>query len=941
MNPSRSVPLLCRGLVAACLAFASCTASAADRDGRRRPAADVAYDIGTGSLDGVLGAFIQASDIQLLYSPSLVRGKRSSGLKGRYRPTEALARLLGEQNLTAVAVTPNTYLLQPVPMRTQRERRDPPRSAPASAPAPPTQLAAVTVVGSRIPRDAFDSSVPVRVVSAEDIRDSGVSTLYELLREQPGMFGHHPVAVADEGGGGPRPVLQPIVTAASASLYSLGPRGTLYLVDGRRVTSFGLIPQNLGGLFDLNSIPLSFIDRIEILRGAASANYGADAAAGAVNIVLKKDIHGTDLAARHGVSSRGDARTSELSASYGAATRGGGSFFVGVDALTREELPGAARPWHTQDQGQFGLGGAFGIVAREFPWLYPLRQCERWDRDSPYCYLDTGRYRTLEPRMRADYVYAHWQRPLGESMSLELSARHSRVEQTVRTPPQMAMIFVTPQSPVYPELAAQLPQGYTPHYVWYPFYDVGPISNRSVGRTLDLAIGLRGTAGGWNWKVDLSRDAQRADTVISNLLRESALDAVTSRTYRLFGDNDPALLESMRAAIRPSGRDTLDSFEASVEGVALQAPGGPARIGAGLALRKERMTEHPDPLQAQRALYAPTYRFIARDLEQRSASVFAELRVPVRPTLQLDLAANQDRDDRFDAQTSSRVGLAWSPHERLRLRASFGRTRRAPTLQELRSPFVAPESGQGQTQTSPACLQSQTTPGACLMELAAAERADLRPESSRSASIGITFAPTQAADLRIEHYRIKRWDEFAYDVAARGDGQLVNHGGSESRGWDLAAHYLRRSRNLGSFDFRLDGHYLQRHIVADGPLTPSPVDDAGHLAPKLSVLAGVKWEYRDWAANLSLRHFGRSRTYLATESCRFARARIGRCTNPSATLLHLGVDYAGFERWTISVDVNNLGDHQPANYLDGGYGYNIAVDDPYGRYYTLTTAYRF
>ncbi|UZW62191.1 TonB-dependent receptor [Lysobacter enzymogenes] len=960
-SPRFAWPLSCAIALAQWAAWP--TASASDRGGAR--ASSAVYDIAAGPLDRALNSFIAQSNVQLLYSPILVRGKRSSGLNGRYAPAQALARLLDEQSLTAVSVTPNTYLLQPVPARPRRGPRGadhpPAHSASRPASAAPTQLASVTVVGSRIPRDAFDTSVPVSVITSEQIEDSGVGTLYELLREQPGILGHNSISVLTEGRSSG---FQPLVTAASASLYSLGPRGTLFLIDGRRVASNGLIPADLGGLFDLNGVPLSFIDRIEILRGSASANYGGDAAAGAINIVLKKDVQSTDLVVRYGVSERGDAQTSAVSASYGTRTLAGGNLFISADRLDRAELSGDSRRWHTADQTRFGLSDGrepIGVVAQDRQTLFPLRQCKSAgsDPDLPYCSFDPARYRTLLPKIRVDAAYAHWQQPVGDSASLEASVRHSQVEQTTQVPPEIVALYVTSRHPLYAQIIDDVPAGYAPAYVVYPFYDIGPITNRTTSRTLDLAVGARGTAGSWNWKLDLSRSTQETDANVSDLLRNSALYPPALRRYRLFSRNDPAVLNAMRATIRPSGRDTLDSLEASIDGVVFPAPGGPARFNSGIALRKERMIERVDPLQTQIGLYADTVSLVSRDKSLHSTSAFAELRVPVRHDLEIDLAANQDRDNKFSAPASSyRVGLAWAPKESVRLRASFGRTERPPTLQERR---ISAEGSASQLNVwaEPIlrpCLELQ--PGFCRVTTGAGDNPSLRPESSRSASIGITLAPMPGLDVRIEHYRIARWDEFnaskaifypwlypeglvrnADGVLYRINDYVANTGRSDSRGWDLSANYLLRSRNSGNFDFHLGGHYLEHYATSN--INPVLIGDKQYAAPKLSLLGSVKWRYGDWTTTLAMRHFGRSRAYPDNKSCPAEQRAADKCSNPSVTLLNLNLSYSGFERWLFSLNINNLADREPVNYELDKDGYNVAMDDPYGRYYVLTTTYRF
>jgi outer membrane receptor protein involved in Fe transport len=948
-------------LALACLALSPPT-TAGGRD--TGSAAGSSYDIGPGRLDEALNLFVYQSNVQLLYSPSLVRGKRSTGLKGRYLPAQALSRLLDEQNLTAVSVTPNTYLLQPAPVRSQRELRDDgaadSRAMQATVPAAPTELASVTVVGSRIPRNSFDISVPVSVITAEDIENSGVGTLYELLREQPGMLGHHPVEVAYEGRIG---ALQPIVAAASVSLYSLGPRGTLFLVDGRRVASFGFVTPTLGGLFDLNSIPLSFIDHIEILRGAASANYGADAAAGAVNIVLKKDVQGAEAVVRYGVSGRGDAKTRGASVSYGTQTRDDGNLFVSADLLTRDALAGDARKWHTQDLTRFGLLDyrvPLGVLSRNFGATFPLQQCRSAgnDPDSPYCSVDAPSYATLQPEIRAGSVYARWQQPLGDTTSLEISARGSRVEQTLQTPPNIEYLFITDPGHPRVDIPYDLPSDYASSPIRYALYDLGLPRNQTTSKTFDLAIGLRGSAGRWNWKLDLSRSAQRTDSTVSNLLRSTEGDSRTLSRYRVFGENDPALLESMRSTIHPSGRNTLDSLEANMDGALFPMAGGPARFTAGMAIRTERLVDSPDPLQLE---FLPSHLVvpaISHDISLHSTSAFAELQLPLHRKLQVDLAANHDRDNRFSGALSTRVGLAWAPHERIRLRASIGRTRRAPSPQEWRNPYEGQLGLELAMPPPTACVELGQE--RCLLQVGAGENPNLRPESSRSASVGITFTPTDAFDLRLERYQIERWDEFglsnttyypylhpeglirdANGVLYRISEHLANIGASESSGWEASMNYRFRDQSWGTFDFHLGGHYLQRHITST-IYAPQRIDDAGYNNSKLSLLGSVKWRYGDWATMLAMRHFGRSRSYGPLSNCRIEHGDAGKCSNPSVTLFNLHLSYSGLDRWTFSLNVNNLMDRQPINYRAfSGNGYNIAADDPYGRYYVLTTAYRF
>ncbi len=964
--PPRWPPLYC-ALALACLAALPQSAFAGEQPSGSAKA--TAYDIAPGRLDAGLRALVERSSVQLLYAPSLVRGKQGPGLKGRYAPDEALSRLLAGQGLTAVLVSPNTYLLQPAPIQPQPPRADraaprfqseTPEGAPAVA-----ELASVTVTGSRIPRTSFQSSPPVAVISAEDIAASGAGTLYELLREQPGMTGHHPMTVASEGGKSP----QPIATTASTSLYSLGPRSTLFLVDGRRVASSGLVSSDLGALFDLDSLPLSFIDHIEILRGDASAVYGADAMAGTVNLILKKDGLGTEVSFGHGVAERGDAEAWRAWISHGASTRGGGSVFLSADSFARQALPGDARAWHSADLRRFGLADGrepIGFISDQPLPPFPLQACRDagGDPDSRFCRFDRARYRTLQPRLQTQAAYARWEQPLGEAAVLELAVRGARSERRVQAPPLAALVPIL--NPAHPDIPDDLPGPYRFYLplLTYVYYDIGGIGNLAIDDTFDASLGLRGSAGGWNWRLDLSRSRSRGRGRLDNLLLVAGERRALLGDYRLFGANDAALLDAMRGSIAPSGRDSLGALEASLEGALFQAPGGPARFMAGLALRSQHTIERPDPAQVRRELVLSASDLAERDMRSHSAAAFAELSLPLHRSVQIDLAARRDRDNRFAARTSPRIGLAWTPNEHFALRASFGEGYRAPTLQDRRLPLRLGSGnavGHEVLVPNPWLTPCRKERGGrlCIVEVGTVDNPRLRPEYSRSASIGFAFAPTDAFDLRVDHYRIERWNEFgisdgfgrpdlfphalvrdADGVLYRIDTYLANTGRSESRGWEAAAHYRPRGQALGRWDVRLGAHYQQRHLRA--PITaPEPIEEAGHAVPKLTLNGSAKWQYRDWAATLSMRHFGRSRAYPAGGECPPLQGSTGRCANPSATLWNLRLDYDGLEPWALALNINNLTDRQPANYRAGWDGYNIAMDDPYGRYYALSATYRF
>jgi len=138
----------------------------------------------------------------------------------------------------------------------------------------------VEITGSSIRRIDAESALPVQVIKRETIERSGYTSTVDLFRNLPAVMGST-VESATVGG--------ETYGFAGVSIHNLGENRTLVLLNGRRLASFG--GQTLTGAsnaIDLNSIPISAIERIEVLADGASALYGSDAIAGVVNFITRR-----------------------------------------------------------------------------------------------------------------------------------------------------------------------------------------------------------------------------------------------------------------------------------------------------------------------------------------------------------------------------------------------------------------------------------------------------------------------------------------------------------------------------------------------------------------------------------------------------------------------------------------------------------------------------
>jgi iron complex outermembrane receptor protein len=145
---------------------------------------------------------------------------------------------------------------------------------------PQQKVEKIEVTGSSIKRTAKEGALPVTAITKEDIKRSGATTAQDLINMIPSNFGGS-VTALNIGSTG---------NASTAALRGLPSKYTLVLLNGRRIANYAFG----NPVVDLNSIPLSAVERVEILRDGASALYGADAVAGVINFILKKNYQGAE-----------------------------------------------------------------------------------------------------------------------------------------------------------------------------------------------------------------------------------------------------------------------------------------------------------------------------------------------------------------------------------------------------------------------------------------------------------------------------------------------------------------------------------------------------------------------------------------------------------------------------------------------------------------------
>lgn len=266
------------------------------------------FEIKAKPLADALMEFGVQSGLTVVAPTTLTAGKKASSIRGELTPTDALGRLLKGSGLTFARAPDGTIAIQaispggPVQPSAGESRLDKDLTH-------ETTLEEVVVTGTNI-HGAGPGVSQVITLDRAEIERSGVGSTAEALALLPQNFGGGPSATNFLA---PTPGTNLNLSSGSGvDLRGLGPGATLTLVNGMRVA-----PSGFGSFVDVSNIPLTAIQRIEVLPDGASAIYGSDAVAGVVNIILRDDYDGAESRVRYGTVSDGSLHDVRASQTFG------------------------------------------------------------------------------------------------------------------------------------------------------------------------------------------------------------------------------------------------------------------------------------------------------------------------------------------------------------------------------------------------------------------------------------------------------------------------------------------------------------------------------------------------------------------------------------------------------------------------------------------------
>ncbi|MEI9988971.1 MAG: TonB-dependent receptor [Rhizomicrobium sp.] len=268
------------------------------------------FDIPAEKLGQALKDFSAASSQQIVFSDDVVGERSAPALRGSYTRDQALALLLQGTDLRADVSRSGVLMVRSKNVE-----------AASNEAGGTNDVETVVVTGTHL-RDANAQSSPITVLDRGTLQAQGTNTLQGALAALPSNFEGDINVEAVNQAGGLGNSQQNRGGASSANIHALGASSTLTVLDGNH------LPMGSQGVsVDISMIPVIAIDRIDVLRDGASPIYGADAVAGVVNIVTRRDFDGAETTARYGQATSGGLDQVQLAQAFGK-TFDGGSFFT-------------------------------------------------------------------------------------------------------------------------------------------------------------------------------------------------------------------------------------------------------------------------------------------------------------------------------------------------------------------------------------------------------------------------------------------------------------------------------------------------------------------------------------------------------------------------------------------------------------------------------------
>ena len=709
------------------------------------------------------------------------------------------------------------------------------QSAAAQAPENGKETTTVVVTGSHISsnRAMITGIGAVTVIDKDAIERSGATSVETLLQRMPssaGFAGNQSNAYWGENGYG----------TTQVNLRGLGANRTLVLINGRRVVSGGT---GANSSVDLNMIPVAMIQRMEVLKDGASAIYGADAVAGVVNLITRKDFSGLELQGRYGQTTRSDDKQKAASIAWGVGGERG-NLMTALDYSETGTVNMASRApcGLGEADGKLVCVGSSSTVGGRAVLADGTRinfnqvpggngnAYERYSADK-HNYNSNPYLNAVNPNKRLSF---------STFGSLDVTANERLFAEVMFTNRQSSQIATPGTLGVYRpvNIAASHPSNPTGQDLQLQrrrLQEGGVRMFEQEVNTARVVLGMDGRLGqAWDWTVaanygrntgvsstsnvaNLDRVAQTLDR---NVCGTAPGAAIPCADYLGYGDVTPQVLSYIMSTNRDNGGNEQKSLTANVRGELMTLPAGALGVAAGVEVRKDRGWLDPDQLTVLGISNTNQQSPIAGQYDAKE--VFAEAELPLlanhwlAKSLSLNTALRYSKYELFGSNTSYKVGADWQVVSTFKLRSNYSTAFRIPNIPELYG-----GTAEGNLTTTDPCSGWSALPASSVVAqncrasgvpagyrqlgntvlTTTGGNTQLQPEKARTLTAGMVWTPGFARDLvlTLDYYRYR-----INNAIARVDGSTKLRACYESAGLShpfCGPANFTRNRLTGEVDF--------------------------------------------------------------------------------------------------------------------------------------------
>lgn len=650
------------------------------------------------------------------------------------------------------------------------------------------QLQEIVVTGSMIKRTDTETPSPVQIISSEDLKNSGFTTIAEVLQNLSAAGAgtlSQSFNSAFAGGG------------AGIALRGLTVGGTLTLIDGHRMVGYPLTDDGERNFVDITAIPFNAVERIEVLKDGASAEYGSDAIAGVVNVILKKNYVGAEMTAEVGQSQHHDGTMTHILGMWGTGDLGadGHNFYVSAEYRREDQILLSNRTGQFTTLNYTGVGGVnttpgagsnpFGAGGSGYPasltgyLINPgttgpaqafLPGCSAAAQAADRCTFNDAGLQIQPPTSTANILSKYTQNLGGDWQAITTGS-------IFETKAQQA--FSAYASTGYPSgpLVIALPPNKPPNAFYYPVITVpATYPNNPYGAAAPLVYNfgelgfpytqfktdtyrfvqeVNGKAAGW----DISTSAGYMYSILSQdsygLVEPGALQTSLNNGYILGSASGASQFSPVAQAT-----DASYLFFGNAHGTRTIAPlpGGDLALAVGGEYFETKLNA---PAAASSVNGTQTGLNDAYAIgSQADTAAFLELSAPILHSLEANAAVRYDHyNTAAGGSTTPKFGIKYTPIPELAFRGTWGKGFRAPSIPEVSSGAAF---GAGSINDPVLCPTNNpkapgTFPSQCAVQINGVQAGNpaLQPEKTTNFTAGFVYEPSKSFSVSADYYDIK------------------------------------------------------------------------------------------------------------------------------------------------------------------------------------------